>query len=67
MREGGAANAETNDGDEGFGPAVGTRGYVGGRCAKTEEHGVAGLTGDEGAVGVEEGAVKEAGDEAAKD
>ena len=40
-------------------------GDVVGCGAEAEEDGIARLPGDEGAVGVEEGAVEEAGDEAA--
>lgn len=62
-----AAEAETDDGGEGFGPAVwlGGGGGGGGGGSETEEDGVARLHADEGAVGVVDGAVDETGDEGA--
>ena len=60
-----AAEAEAEDGGEGFGPAVGLRGRFRGRGPQAEEDGVARLHADEGAVGVVDGAVDEAGDEGA--
>ncbi len=68
MGEAVAAEAETDDGGEGFGPAVG---FGAGRvveargAAEADEDGVAGLHADEGAVGVVDGTVDEARDEAA--
>ena len=65
VREAGATPRNRDDGNEAFGPAVGTGGYVGGGGAKAEEDGVSCLAGDEGAIGVEEGAIEETGDQAA--
>ena len=60
-----AADAEAGDGGEGFGPAVGLgRGFRGGG-AQADEDCVARLHADEGAVGVVDCAVDEAGDEGA--
>ena len=67
MREAGATRREGDDGDEAFGPAVGAGGYVCGRGAKAEEDSVSCLAGDEGSVGVEEGAVEETSDQAANE
>ncbi len=60
-----AAEAEAEDGGEGFGPAVGLGGRFRGGGAEAEEDGVARLHADEGAVGVVDCAVDEAGDEGA--
>ena len=60
-----AAEAETDDRGQGFRPAVGFGGCGGGGGPEAEEDGVAGLHADEGAVGVVDCAVDEAGDEGA--
>lgn len=64
-REEETAEAEAGDGGEGFDPAVGLGGRFGGRGTQAEEDCVAGLHADEGAVGVVDCAVDEAGDEGA--
>ncbi len=57
VREDGAAPGEGDDCEQAFRPAVGAGCGVGCCGAEAEEDGVAGLAGDEGAVGVEEGGV----------
>ena len=63
--EGEAAKAEAGDGGQGLGPAVGLGGGGRGGGAQADEDGVARLHADEGAVGVVDGAVDQAGDEGA--
>ena len=60
-----AAEAETEDGRQGLGPAVWLRGCIGGGRAEADEDCVSRLHADEGSVGVVDGAVDEAGDEGA--
>ena len=67
MREDYTAPGERDDCEQAFRPAVGAGCGVGCCGAEAEEDGVAGLAGDEGAVGVEEGGIEEARDEEAED
>lgn len=68
LREAGeeeAAEGETDDGGQRLGPPVWLRGCAGGGGAEADEDGVSRLHADEGAVGVVDCAVDEAGDEGA--
>lgn len=65
MRKCQAAQAETNDRDERFGPTVRLGRILGRGASETEEDSVSGLHGDEGAEGVIDGTIDQSGDEAA--